>query len=188
MRRWKPVAVVLTLGGMMLAALPRVHSEDSPLAAAQLREREGVFRDTGPSGFIRGTTQHVAASYDDGGLILDLIGDNLLADPSFEAPPEHCLQMSDPYSQKPHPAQGWQHNGLAAAEGSVRKSPFARSGKGAWELVDTANASEPALLQFVRLKPEYRGKTFVFSVWARTRQGTNDLTMVGLKFRSRDFW
>ena len=169
-------AAVVILMWLMTAAAAAI----SPVDAA-------TWSAAGQAGFADGQKQGVCSSYAKGGLILAFTGDNLLRDPGFEAPPQDCPQMADPYSRKPHLPEGWQHNALCGKDGAVRAAPAARSG-GAWELIDTVTPGEPALLQFVAFKPEYRGKSFVFRVWARTRQGTNPEVMIALKFKSTTHW
>jgi len=137
--------------------------------------------------FAAGTADGVTASDEQGGLTLAFAGENLLRDPGFEGSPDQCPQQKDPYAPSTQPTDGWVHNGLGGREGAITPAE-SRSGQGAWELADTVNPGEPALLQKVPLKPEYRGRLFAFSVWARTRAGLNDQATIALKFRSTTHW
>ena len=148
----------------------------------------GLWEQNVGSGFALGEKSGVILSDEQGGIILASSGNNLLADPSFEAPPQSCLQMKEPYGLRPRLRHGWEHNGLGDKTGAMHPAPFSHSGARAWELVDTARAGEPALLQYVEFKPEYRGKSFLFRVWARTREGTNAQAMIALKFSSKTHW
>jgi outer membrane protein assembly factor BamB len=121
------------------------------------------------------------------GLTLAYAGENLLKAPGFEGKPEACPPTRDPYAPHPEPTDGWEHNGLAGKDGAIRAAA-AHGGQGAWELIDTMSPGEPALLQRVAFRPEYRGHRFVFSVWARTTEGTNDQARIALKFSSSGFW
>ncbi len=140
------------------------------------------------SGLGRGECRGVFVSDQIGGLGLSFAGRNLLSDPGFETAPDKCPQMQDPYGKKPRAPLGWEHNGLTGQEGALRPSAVVRSGAGAWELVDTIPRGEPALLQFVPFKPEYRGMQFAFEVWARTSGQTNIQACIALKFRSGTHW
>lgn len=167
----------------------REHTDPfSPQLLLQRRSTSVAWEESAHWGFDRGEARGVAVSDECDGLILSFSGENLLTDAGFESPAEKCEQMQDPYARKPDPTNGWEHNGLSGKDGAVREAPFAHSGKRAWELVDTVTPGEPALLQRVGFRPEYRGRTFVFSLWARTREGTNDQAIMALKFSTKGHW
>jgi len=146
-----------------------------------------TWKDEGPTAFTGGASQDVMLSDEASGLTLAYAGENLLEDPSFEGKPEACPETTDPYAPHPEPTDGWEHNGLADKDGGIRAAR-AHEGRSAWELIDTMSPGEPALLQRVAFRPEYRGRIFAFSVWARTTEGRNDQAKIALKFKSRGFW
>ncbi|MBM4081640.1 MAG: hypothetical protein FJ278_18195, partial [Planctomycetes bacterium] len=174
----------LTLAVVMLVGAASAEGAETVMRRAPTAD----WREDVREGFGKGQAQGVVVSEAEEGLILAFSGENLLTDPGFEGPAEKCEQTRNPYSPNPQPTNGWEHNGLADKSGAVRPAPSARSGKGAWELVDAMTPGEPALLQRVVFKPEYRGMTFVFSVWARTREGTNREAMIAFKFKSTTHW
>lgn len=153
-----------------------------------LRETGADWEDNAETGFVGGVNDGTAASPAKGGLLLAPSGENLLADPGFDQDPNAVKQTPNPYGGLTNPTNGWEHNGLSEANGAVRRAKDARSSGTAWELVDTMAAGEPALLQRVSFKPEYRGRRFVFSLWARTAEGQNDSAMIALKWRGKGSW
>ena len=122
------------------------------------------------------------------GLGLAPRGKNLLVDPGFDVPAKDVKQTVDPYGGRTHPTDGWERNGVSGREMEMRQARLARSNGTAWELEDIMEKGEPAILQRIPFRPEYRGRRFIFRLWARTVAGAHSRAMIAFKWRGKTHW